>query len=276
MTVSNIIGPLMVFLDRFLIGAFISMAAVAYYATPFDVVSKLWLVPNALVGVLFPAMSASFIKDQTRTAELFLRGVKYIFVILFPISLLIVTLAPEGLQFWLGTEFSQHSFRVLQLIALGVLINSVAFVPGSLLQGAGRPDLTGKLHLAELPLYLLVVCYFIKKFGIEGAALAWVLRVTLDAIVLFFLAYRLLISNKVFTLRQSAITIGVALIPLTLALFLTGPLLMKCLFLVFTLMTFLFFAWFVILTPKECLQLARSFKTLPGTWSGHNFDESRK
>ena len=33
MTISNIIGPLMVYFDRFLIGALVSMAAVAYYTT---------------------------------------------------------------------------------------------------------------------------------------------------------------------------------------------------------------------------------------------------
>ena len=40
MTVSNIVGPLMVTLDRFLIGALISVSAVAYYATPYEVVSQ--------------------------------------------------------------------------------------------------------------------------------------------------------------------------------------------------------------------------------------------
>ena len=97
MTVSNIVSPLMVYLDRFLLGALISMTAVAYYATPFEVVSKLWLLPGALVGVLFPAMSATFSGDQAQAAKLFLRGVKYIFLGLFPLSLVIVTLAPEGL-----------------------------------------------------------------------------------------------------------------------------------------------------------------------------------
>ena len=55
MTVSNIVGPLMVYMDRFLIGAMVSMTAVAYYATPYEVVTKLWIIPGALMGVMFPA-----------------------------------------------------------------------------------------------------------------------------------------------------------------------------------------------------------------------------
>src|SRR5713101_6430731 len=42
MTVTNIVSPLMVTMDRFLIGALVSMTAVAYYATPYEVATKLW------------------------------------------------------------------------------------------------------------------------------------------------------------------------------------------------------------------------------------------
>ena len=44
MTVTNIVGPLMVYMDRFIIGATLSMAAVAFYATPYEVVTKLWVI----------------------------------------------------------------------------------------------------------------------------------------------------------------------------------------------------------------------------------------
>src|SRR6266851_3323019 len=54
MTVSNIVSPLMGYLDRLVIGAVISVSAVAYYVTPNEMVTKLWQIPGALVGVLFP------------------------------------------------------------------------------------------------------------------------------------------------------------------------------------------------------------------------------
>jgi len=54
MTVSNIVGPIMGYLDRFVVGAFASAQALAYYATPQELISKLSIVPSALMGVLFP------------------------------------------------------------------------------------------------------------------------------------------------------------------------------------------------------------------------------
>jgi O-antigen/teichoic acid export membrane protein len=196
MTVTNIIGPFMDYLDRLLIGALLSVAAVAYYATPYDVVTRLWLIPVALTGVLFPAFASTLEADRDRAARLFWRGVKYVFLALFPITLIIVTFAHEGLELWLGTGFAANSLRVLQWLAVGVFINSLARLPYALLQAAGRPDLTAKLHLVELPFYLLAVWILITRLGIQGAAIAWVARVAVDAILLFTLAKRFLPYRK--------------------------------------------------------------------------------
>ena len=56
----------------------------------------------------------------------------------------------------------------------------------------GRPDLTAKLHLAELLPYLLLLAWCTQTWGIVGAALVWALRVAVDALVLAVLARRLL------------------------------------------------------------------------------------
>jgi len=195
MTVSNIVSPVMVTMDRFLIGTLTSMTAVAYYATPNEVITKLLIIPGALVGVMFPAFSVSFECDRGRAVALYVRCVRYVFLLLFPLVLLIVGFAQKGLGLWLGTDFAQHSFRVLQWLALGVLVNSLAQIPFVLVQGAGRPDLTAKLHLIELPCYLLALWWFISAYGIVGAAIAWTARVGMDALMLFGIAQRLLLRR---------------------------------------------------------------------------------
>jgi hypothetical protein len=42
--------------------------------------------------------------------------------------------------------------------------------------------------LAELPFYVTSVLYLIRVRGIEGAAIAWTLRVSVEAVVLFVVA----------------------------------------------------------------------------------------
>jgi len=187
LTVSNVIGPLMVYFDRFLIGSVLTMSAVAYYTTPYDVVTKLWMLPSALVGVLFPALSTALQSNEKRAAKLFRQSGFVLMTATFPILLGIAFFAPEALNLWLGAEFAEKSAPVLRLLALGVFINSLARVPSALLQSHGRADLNAKVHLIELPVYLLMLWLSITHWGIIGAALAWVVRISADTLALFML-----------------------------------------------------------------------------------------
>lgn len=249
MTVTNVVSPLMVTLDRFFIGAMVSMAAVAYYATPYELVTKFLLFPGALIGVMFPAFSASFARDRERTALLFGRSVKVLALVLFPLMLCTVAFAEDGLRVWLGADFAQHGFRVLQMLAVGVFINSLAQVPFALVQGVGRPDLTAKLHLVELPLYLGFLWWMIKADGIAGAAIAWTFRVGADALILFVLARRFASGKRSLRL-QTALLPGLALLILGAAALLDGVM-VKSLFLLGTIACFLLATWFWVLTPEE-------------------------
>jgi O-antigen/teichoic acid export membrane protein len=249
MTVTNIIGPLMVYMDRFLIGAVVSLSAVAYYATPFEVVSKLLVIPAAIMGVLFPAFSSALTVDRDRAARLFGRVVEYIFLALFPITLLVVMFAREGLMIWLGTEFAENSTYVLQLLMIGIFINSHGQVPFGLIQGAGRPDLTAKLHMFELPLYLILLWWLLNDFGIIGAAVAWVLRIVIDTVLLFVFAERAVLVEHSFNSRWLAIML-VALTATVIGGMLSAVA-FKVLYAAVALAAFSWVAWSSILTVEE-------------------------
>ncbi|WP_299873363.1 flippase [uncultured Cocleimonas sp.] len=261
MTISYIVGPILVYMDRFIIGSVVTMAAVAYYATPNEIVTKLSIISNALMGVIFPAFAASFAQDRTRAAFLFNQAINYIFIILFPIVLIMVTFSFEALSLWVGKEFAFNSSLVMKLLVIGAFINSFAYVPLGLIQAAGRPDLTAKLHLTELPFYLLVLWWLLGAYGIVGAAIAWVLRATVDAIALFFIAQKLSPSTPLFSLRHVYV-LSVALLILVLGSIISTSLL-KVLFLIIVLFVFAIFSWFIILNTDERDLIRNRLKTIP-------------
>jgi O-antigen/teichoic acid export membrane protein len=159
-------------------------------------VNRLLIVPSAIVGVLFPAFSTGLAQNQERTRVLFRRGLKYTFLTLFPCVLIIIVFAREGLTWWVGPEFAQNGAVVLQCLTIGVLFNGLAQVPFALVLGAGRPDMTGKLHLLELPVYALLLWFLVRRYGIAGAAMAWSVRALADALVLFVMAERFLPAGE--------------------------------------------------------------------------------
>jgi len=249
MTVSNIISPLMVNMDRFLIGAVLTMTAVSYYATPYEVVTRLLVIPGALMGVMFPAFATVLAHDRNHAAFLYSKTIKYIFLLLFPAVLIIVMFAREGLALWLDTEFANNSTLVLQILAVGVFLNAHANVPFGLVQSAGRPDLTAKLHLIELPFYLMILWWLLNTYGIVGVALAWLLRVTVDTAVLFIMANRLVSVVSDLTLRVFYMA-GIALACFTLGA--TIPALtVRWLFLLLVLVLFIVSTWFYIFSAYE-------------------------
>jgi len=243
-------------LDRFVIGALLSVAAVAYYATPYEAITKLWIVPSSIVAVVFPAFSASLIGHPERASLLYDRSVKYVLVALFPIVLVVMLFAPEILNLWLGADFAAHSSTVLRWLAIGVFINSLALVPATLIQGSGRPDATAKVHALELPLYLLALWLLIRGHGIEGAAIAWTGRVLLDAIVLFALP-AILDETKVALRLRTFVLLFLAPVVLSASTLLQG-LTLKVVILLFVVVAFAIASWFLILTRDE-RELALSF-----------------
>ena len=191
LTVSNIVSPILSYFDRFLIGSLLSMAAVTYYTAPYEAVTKLWLIPMSLTMTLFPAFSSlNGSKALNRVEGFFARAVKYVFVSLSPVVLILILFSNEILEIWLGSDFAIRSSTVFQILGFGILVNSLAHVPYSLLQGIGRPDIPAKFHLLELPFYIGTVLVLTNIWGITGTALAWLLRVAIDSFLLFIATFR--------------------------------------------------------------------------------------
>jgi O-antigen/teichoic acid export membrane protein len=260
LTLSNIISPVMLFLDRFLIGSLISISAVAYYTTPSEIVTKLWVLPTALAAVLFPAFSEALaLGNHDRADSLYENGVGSTFITLFPPILVVILFAHEGLRLWLGAEFARNSSAILRILAIGVFANSLANIPYALLQASGRPDLTAKLHLIELPCYVGLLYEAIRLRGIEGAALAWTCRLCAEGAILFCLAS--LVAGRSVAPRL-AITIVMGAAALLAACVIAG-LLVKILFLIAALAAFGCVIWRWTLRDFQRLRLRSWLKAMP-------------
>ena len=184
-TISGIVSPILVYFDRFLIGGIVSIAAVGFYTPPYLIATKLWILPNSLVSTLFPAFSTSAGRgDAEWIRRTLVRSLKFLVLIVGPAALLLAFFARPLLTLWLGANFANEGTLVLQIMAVAVFANSLAWVPYSLLQGVGRPDITAKFHVAELPIHIALAWFLVTRFGLPGAALAWALRVLLDFVLL--------------------------------------------------------------------------------------------
>lgn len=189
MSVSNLVSPLLSQLDRLIVGALVPLRAVGVYAAPSDLTTRLMALPYALVSAFFPRAS-HLEPGSAQAAQALADLTRWLYLVMLPPLVVVMALAWPAMTLWLGDEIGGQAALVLQLLLPGVLMNTLAQAPATLIQAAGRPRDMALLHLAELPVFLALLWVLTARWGIVGTALAASLRLGLDALAIFALARR--------------------------------------------------------------------------------------
>ena len=212
LTVSNVVGPMMVTFDRFAIAAIVSLAAASWYFVPQEVALRMLVVPGAIATTIFPMLARvdPARGDRRRIAHGALIAVA---ATCLPLCAVIGALADPLLSAWMGPAFAANSAPVAACLAVGLFANCCAQVPFAWIQAAGRSDVTGKLHLVQLPVYALLLVALTMRLGIVGAAIAWSLRATADAVLLYVASARLFPDDDLRPVL-TPIALGIALLVL--------------------------------------------------------------
>jgi O-antigen/teichoic acid export membrane protein len=184
LTVSSTIGPIIVYLDRFVIAALLPAAAVGYYSAPFEVVARLLILPMALCGAIFPALARLGPHDRGARVALERKALGAIVAVVTPIAVLGIFGAQWLLEIWLGSEFSREGTLPMQILLVGFAFNAISQLPLAALHSLGRTRQTAILHLVELPIYVVLLVWLVREHGLPGAAAAWTLRAMFDTLAL--------------------------------------------------------------------------------------------
>lgn len=179
--VSSLIGPIMVYADRFLIGAVQDAVALAAYVIPYDMANRTLLLSAAITQALFPRFAAESPEASRERCRDF---VVFIAQLLTPFIVLLVCLADPLLTLWLGNSLDPRSALVGQLILVGCWANAIANVPHAFIQARGNPQFAAMLHLVELPVYCALLFGLGQQFGLAGIAAAFSLRCMIDCTAL--------------------------------------------------------------------------------------------
>jgi len=190
MTLSNLIGPLMVTADRFIISFLLGAGVVAYYTVPFDVIVRLLVIPAALTSALFPRFAHLFSSRKDELLRVYGKGLATMLTVMLPLCLILGLGAYPGLALWLGKEFAEKSWLIASILSIGLLFNGMAQIAHAAVQAAGGVKATALLHALEFCLYVPFLFAALEFFGLVGAASVWVGRVLFDLLVLLVIARR--------------------------------------------------------------------------------------
>ncbi len=206
-TISAITGPVMLILDRFLIGAQLGPVAVTIYSVPYQLSQLISLLPGALCSALFPRLSSLAAQARRPLAQ---QALRLLLLFITPCIVAAILLLRPFLVWWIDEEFANTATTLAQLMLIGIFFNSSARVALVLLLAEGRPDLVAKCHLLELIPFIGLLYLALIHFGLIGAAVAISVRMTIDFFLLLHLAGLLQSSAKLFIMPTGLIALAFA------------------------------------------------------------------
>jgi O-antigen/teichoic acid export membrane protein len=185
-TVSSVISPFMVQSDRFLIASMISASAVSTYVLPYEIVVQSLVIVGAVTTVMFPSLSQLMKEQPDACRAYFQKWLLRVAALMAFVCIFLGLSLPIILKIWIGDNLNINSIQIGQILCVGVFANSLGSMYYSLIHANGRADLTAKIHIFELPIYLISLFVIANYYGLLGVAYVWSGRMILDCALLYF------------------------------------------------------------------------------------------
>jgi O-antigen/teichoic acid export membrane protein len=158
-------------LDRVILGAFRSAAAVGLYEGPIRAHNFIRQIHGTLAVPVLPAATRYLVEhDVQRTRDLLLRGTRYTLAAVIPFTIVLMVLARPILIEWLGPKFSVAA-TALTLLAAYWLFNANTGVAGTMLFAAGRVRPLTVYALAVAIVNVLLSLALTPSLGLNGVVL---------------------------------------------------------------------------------------------------------
>lgn len=186
-TMTSIFGPMLLIVDRFMIGAVLGAVAVTIYTVPISLAQRMAILPSALTTALFPRMSAADSQQQQALGERATRTLAALLGLPFLGTIFVIE---PFLRIWVGSDIGGQAGPLGRVMLIGFWANGFALIPFTRLQASGRPDVVTKVLLAEIPPHFAFLYFAMHQFGLWGIALALTTRFVADFLLLTWAAGR--------------------------------------------------------------------------------------
>ncbi|NML47793.1 oligosaccharide flippase family protein [Ramlibacter sp. G-1-2-2] len=185
---TNIFSMLLAYVDRFVLAALASAAAVGRYAIAQEVVTKLWIASGAAISAGTPRLASHRGEADTQALQVTARQlIRVMWVLGVAPAAVLIAFGEPLLRLWLRGSFDPGSVLPLQVMALGVGVNNLTQVNFALLQVHGGERRGAWLQVFHLAFMAAALALLVPRYGVPGAAFAFSARLLADAMLVRWL-----------------------------------------------------------------------------------------
>ena len=171
--VGTLTGFLFAHANRILVGRTLGIAAVTYYAVPWNVSARVAQIVYALSEVIAPLTSALAARNDLDTLRrLYARSFRMMAVVAASAAVPLIVSATDLLWLWLGPTFAQRSATTLRVLVLATAVQSIGAVPYMMLNGMGQPARAMIPTIVGVLVNMAFAWVWGATLGLPGVALA--------------------------------------------------------------------------------------------------------
>jgi O-antigen/teichoic acid export membrane protein len=167
----NICQQFIYYSDNLVVGAFVSVSAVTFYAIGGTLIEYLRALVTALT-VTFTPLASSF-EAEGRTEhlrKLLIQGTRAALLIGLPVALALMFRGKTFIGLWMGERYADMSSRVLQILLLCQLTIVGNATAGGIAYGVGKHNRLAYFVAAEGIANLTLSVVLVRYIGLLGAA----------------------------------------------------------------------------------------------------------
>ncbi len=166
---AGLLGRLYSYSDSLIMSKLLTPQDLGWWSVPYKVTFAFQFIPAALSASVYPAMSSFTVTDPGKIGELFVRAWKYLFIIIFPLSLGLIAVARPVIVRLYGVQYLP-SVPVFRILLVSLFFSYLTIISGSLLNATNHQKIQTGLIAIVLVVNVILNLILIPKFGIIGAA----------------------------------------------------------------------------------------------------------
>lgn len=159
------------YIDSILLSKLAGDVQVGLYSVPYKITYAFQFFPLALMAVLYPKFSEYFATNKQKLAFVFERGIKYLLIIVMPITFGIGVLSHDIILTFFRPEYV-NSQLPLQILLVGLIFSYISFPIGAFLNACNRQvtqtTIVGLVMVINIILNVLLIPYY----GVVGSAIS--------------------------------------------------------------------------------------------------------
>ncbi len=265
-------GSLIYASDNVVIGAFLPVSAVTFYAIGGNLAEYTRTLVAGISQTMTPlASSAEAKEDRALMEKIVLFGSRAGTMVVLPIALTLMIRGGSFIGLWMGTQYADLSGAVIRVLSLTLLFWAANSVTGGTLLGLSKHKPIVPMILAEGVCNLALSIFLVRRMGIVGVAWGTVIP-SMASTFLFWPWYiRRSLHIDPLTYAASAwLRPGIAILPFAIASFAIEHILPATTLLVFFLQVACLLPlvavgyWLVCLNTEQRTEYSQRFATLFG------------